>query len=407
MTSSSNNSPQTLETQSTTPFYHRIIDDFLPESLFTAVEHAYIKTPVYEKYTDLYHFYQSNELKDNPMYQKFKSYVRNALDTDIAYNKKTVSGESINLFASCYMEGDFLLPHDDCLDNRLFAFSFYLNTPGETIIQEIENISDNMPLNTDALESNTDGSKDKCPGGRLIIYDNNGIDPVKYIEPKRNRIVIFEVSPLSYHEVEKTNATRMAITGWLTSDGYYPTSILPQVHKLKYWIFNTTMQLDLPLSQLDTITKLDYPEEYIQPILDSLKQQSWNRRYNSIICKAYEPSVPGKECSSNSSNVPVSIITLDGYPVDTLVLKLDRSGYLLLNDPYNSTDSDILVVFVISLSKEPFANTISLIKKDGTPLATLDSPGYYIVKHPNAKVFVSEVTSLFYLLSYKLSLKPV
>lgn len=52
-------------------------------------------------------------------------------------------------------------------------------------------------------------------GGKLLVYnDFNSNDPIHKIEPIWGRTVLF-LSDTSPHEVEKTNAPRSSLTGWL------------------------------------------------------------------------------------------------------------------------------------------------------------------------------------------------
>ena len=93
--------------------------------------------------------------------------------------------------AYVYMNGDFLLPHDDELDSRLLAYSLHL-TPNMTL-------SDGGSF--DFFSSNTEGEAKEI---------------VKQVVPKFNSIVIFKVTPESWHQVSEilSDVQRFSLTGW-------------------------------------------------------------------------------------------------------------------------------------------------------------------------------------------------
>lgn len=92
-----------------------------------------------------------------------------------------------NMFASYYFKGDYLLCHDDVIEDRLYAFSYYL---------EDHDSADLVLLNKDANKE------------------------VKRIKVKKNTLAIFQVSDVSYHEVDYCDTDgRKAITGWFNIKG--------------------------------------------------------------------------------------------------------------------------------------------------------------------------------------------
>ncbi len=93
--------------------------------------------------------------------------------------------KAIDLAGSLYEDTDYLLCHDDQLEGRKIAFLFYLC---------------DMSL------------KD---GGALGLLDNK-LKTKKRIVPKMGTLAFFEVSPVSYHEVEEVivEKQRLALGGW-------------------------------------------------------------------------------------------------------------------------------------------------------------------------------------------------
>jgi hypothetical protein len=76
-----------------------------------------------EKHSDLFHFYQSKELADQPALSPFKAKLLQQYRKLRPSSKKDVY---FHIFASYYLKGDYLLVHDDLVADRDIAFSFYL-----------------------------------------------------------------------------------------------------------------------------------------------------------------------------------------------------------------------------------------------------------------------------------------
>ena len=96
---------------------------------------------------------------------------------------------SIDMSASAYEQTHHLLPHDDQVEGRKIAYSFYL---------------------TSLHEEN---------GGALAFYNAKQNKPrkiVKRFTPEENTFIIFLVSKISFHEVEEVlvDKQRIAISGW-------------------------------------------------------------------------------------------------------------------------------------------------------------------------------------------------
>ena len=141
----------------------------------------------------MFHFYQTNELAQEPSLDFFKKELSNQFK-EISSMKDT----SYNIFASYYFKENYLLCHDDVVEDRKFAFSYYL---------------------------------EDHPTGELVFYDSTATKLIKKIKVKKNLLVIFEVSNISYHEVALTKTDgRKAVTGWLNQTGQgvkRPTKVIP------------------------------------------------------------------------------------------------------------------------------------------------------------------------------------
>lgn len=139
----------------------------------------------------------------------------------------------VNMFASIYSNGHFLLPHDDLVDKRMFTFTFYLNdikslnkeinnenlitNRNENLIKNRnEDEENNISMKTNQKKNRSTEKKFPKNEGNLQIYSENK-NLYKSIEPKTNRLVIFQVSKDSLHSVDinRTENIRKSITGWL------------------------------------------------------------------------------------------------------------------------------------------------------------------------------------------------
>jgi len=348
------------------PFYHRVIDNFLPPRVFAEICEKYSRTEFFPKHTDLFRFQQSAELKDKEEFGMFLKKIREEMKKDLENTGKTTECEEMDLFASFYEKGDFLLPHDDCLDERVFAFSFYLNRPeGE------------------ASETN----------GRLVLYENDGHTPSRYIEPVENRLVVFEVSPISFHEVEAAGGERKALTGWLRSKGYSPKSTELEYTRNRYFFFsdNEIGEVEVP----ERVMKIPFYED-MEPFRSVFAELKWKARLNVLYCKAKEP----EENGTGLTRISLDLIVFKGAPVDELVIMVEKGGYMLLNDPFN-TESDFLIVFSF------YSGPIYLVKgESGEVLEVVSEEGMFIAPK-GTHMFIPPAFEKGYVVAYRMNIEKV
>jgi Rps23 Pro-64 3,4-dihydroxylase Tpa1-like proline 4-hydroxylase len=163
------------------PFPHIIIDDFLDDDLFVAVCEALEDLPIERKEADLFQFDQSEDLSKTeiPALQQLQQKL---LELDLS--NFDVKSKLIDMFAAFYYDTDHLLPHDDQLDTRKVAYTFYLAAPEA--------------------------------GGKLALIENKKPFDKTHVDVLPNRLVLFKVSPESWHEVEEVQGElpRISISGW-------------------------------------------------------------------------------------------------------------------------------------------------------------------------------------------------
>ena len=175
------------------PFPHiELLDFFNPQKL-VAVLKALNDEGFIEKEADLFKFMQTNDFAstDNTVLQEFRSFL--CSEEFVSYMEQLTGLQFkrgvIDLHGSLYQDTDFLLCHDDQLDSRKIAFLVYLS---------------NM---------------DEQQGGSLNLFNQKDSLPdevAKKIVPQFNTFAFFEVSPVSFHEVEEVvdDVQRIAIGGW-------------------------------------------------------------------------------------------------------------------------------------------------------------------------------------------------
>ena len=174
------------------PFPHIGIDNFLKkhEEFFEAIK----KEQFHKKDSDLFSFSQTSNLfysKNSIIQSALRLFSSQAFSSLIsAVSGIKLKEGAIDVFGSLYEKTGYLLCHDDRVEDRKIAFILYLSTLA------------------------------KKDGGALALYSNSGKHPCKKIisySPVENSLFIFQVSKISWHEVEEvlSNKKRYAIGGWL------------------------------------------------------------------------------------------------------------------------------------------------------------------------------------------------
>jgi hypothetical protein len=149
------------------------------------------------KESDLYSLFQSAEVTDMNIRKIF-------LDFFCSCKTKGLKFNGIYLSSLVYKGGSFLLCHDDQLDDRIFAFVFYLS---------------------DVSHSD---------GGLLDFFEdsyNNVPNTISFsLIPKKYSLILFEVSLRSFHQVSEyinNITTRNSIGGWIRGEYVIPSGTLP------------------------------------------------------------------------------------------------------------------------------------------------------------------------------------
>jgi Rps23 Pro-64 3,4-dihydroxylase Tpa1-like proline 4-hydroxylase len=165
--------------QARSPFPYAVVDDVCdePDALMAILEEENVAP--YE--ADLFRF---EATAPEPRSDELRA-LRDQLGAQLAPVLARVSGLPVrrcDMRAFAYRPGHFLLPHTDRQGERLIAYAYYLPTP------------------------------EPPSGGELELF------PGVVIEPRPNRIALFEVSDHSLHQVrEVLSGLRLSLAGW-----FYP-----------------------------------------------------------------------------------------------------------------------------------------------------------------------------------------
>uniref|UniRef100_A0A672I4M0 2-oxoglutarate and iron-dependent oxygenase domain containing 1 n=1 Tax=Salarias fasciatus TaxID=181472 RepID=A0A672I4M0_SALFA len=160
------------------PFPHCIIKNFLSSEVFVEnLQKELLGLDFHEKSNDLYKFKQSDDLKKRTephiaglregLFGRFRSWLGEVLGVELE--------PTVDISCARYEHTDVLLCHDDELEGRRVAFILYLVPPWQS-----------------------------SDGGTLDLYSiNSNFQPqsiVKSLVPSWNTLVLFEVSPVSFHQ---------------------------------------------------------------------------------------------------------------------------------------------------------------------------------------------------------------
>lgn len=291
------------------PFYFEIIDDFLPENELHKINKLHSSLEYKRLQCDLYKFMQSSELAEEENFEFFRRKL------DDLFREKTLNSDMVlpaadtyyTFFASNYLKGDFLLCHDDMIDERLYAFTFYL---------------------------------EDFPSGELVIYENDCQTIHSEVKIKANRMVIFKIGETSFHEVSLCMEDgRKAISGWINRKGHLNVPV--QIED-SLTVRKDTQFFDFDISSLgfvygpDAALELEFSD--IMGVEESrfIQGPFTHRRVFQVFQSVlYAPQIPGYTLISSEN------------------LFLDDDSYILLNDKINNEVQDVLDVFIFRGEKLP------------------------------------------------------
>jgi Rps23 Pro-64 3,4-dihydroxylase Tpa1-like proline 4-hydroxylase len=182
--------------RSARPFPHLVIDDFVPDDALDELLAVIEEEPVDHYAADIYSF---DATAPEPKTTPFRE-LREQLGITYAERLSRITSRRVtraDMRAYAYRAGHFLLPHSDHQlgVGRELAYAYYLPTPEPPTGGELE-------LFRCTLE-----------GDEVVATESERI-----IEPRSNRLVVFDVSDVSLHQVrEVIDGLRASLSGW-----FYP-----------------------------------------------------------------------------------------------------------------------------------------------------------------------------------------
>ncbi|EGF77838.1 hypothetical protein BATDEDRAFT_91279 [Batrachochytrium dendrobatidis JAM81] len=223
------------------PFRAVTLSSIFCPAFLSKVRSALLAQPFELKSNDLYHFYQSNDLKttSDPVLATLRDTIYSLPFVKFI---EEITGmklsKTVDLSGHRYPENGYLLCHDDAIgsveDGRRIAFIIYL-------VEE-----------------------DWCAddGGMLQLFDcddqGNPSRIVSSIVPQWNSMAFFEVLPTSHHEVQQVFCARdrVSISGWFHGPPQTipkaPTSDMLSTHPaLKKWL-NPTYLVDKNMAAIQS-----------------------------------------------------------------------------------------------------------------------------------------------------------
>lgn len=297
------------------PFNYTVIDNFLPEDQLAQASRLYKTLSFRKVHTDLYRFLQTNEL----CAEKSLGFFRSSLDR--VFESRVERGDTFySIFASFYRKGDFLLCHDDMVDQRLYAFTFYL---------------------------------EDFDSGKLIIYENDCRTVHESVDVRRNRLVIFEVQRNSFHEVDLcTEDGRKAFTGWVNVPD---KENRPQPMDRPLSVSSSVEWFDLAMDIEEDFMLLEFKDIESREVSRSICGPFIDRRCTKIeLDKVYAPLFPGYE------------LIHDEY------LLIDKGGYILCNDKINLAVENVLDVFIFQC-EENVPGFLNYVDQNSNVAFTVDA----------------------------------
>lgn len=182
------------EWRTAVPFPHLVLDDFVRSEALPELLAILEEEPVDSYEGEIFAFEASApEPRTGGLRRLRESFVEAVAAPISRITAKALRRADMRAYA--YRVGHFLLPHSDHQEGvgRALAFAYYLPSPEPPEGGELE-------LYTCRLE-----------GGEVVSTET-----ARLIEPRPNRLVVFDVSDVSLHQVrEVLGGLRVSLSGWL------------------------------------------------------------------------------------------------------------------------------------------------------------------------------------------------
>jgi prolyl 3-hydroxylase /prolyl 3,4-dihydroxylase len=342
------------------PFPHLIIDSFLLDEDVARAREVYSTTGFRPQHSDLFKFLQTGELASDPRLAFLKERLHEV------FGRMTDADGWITIFASYYSRGDYLLCHDDRTESRQYAFSYYL---------------------------------EDYDTGKLLLYESDCMSVSKEIGIRANRLVVFEVSEKSYHEVAYCEGDgRKAFTGWFNVGTVIHCEQDTGEELLHSCVGMDEFPLELSFAsdKLFFYPDIEYEFEYVGKAVEG---PFYARRVERL--ELVNPLVP----------------RIDGWEtVDANFYHFRPGDYILLNDKSNDIRGRLCDIFIVQAEGavegehgvfENTSHSIRYVDEKGEIAAELPIRGrsMFAVERGHLKYFVGRSTEEFFLAHFVLKLQ--
>jgi Rps23 Pro-64 3,4-dihydroxylase Tpa1-like proline 4-hydroxylase len=175
------------------PFPHLVIDDFVPSEALAELLAILDEEPVSHHESDIFAF---DATAPEPTTAELRE-LRDRFAATLAPALSRITGTAVSrvdMRAYAYRPGHYLLPHSDHQDElqRILAYAYYLPSPEPPVGGELELY------------------RCRVEAGAIVATDSAFV-----IEPRANRLVVFDVSDISLHQVrEVLGGLRISLAGW-------------------------------------------------------------------------------------------------------------------------------------------------------------------------------------------------
>lgn len=179
------------------PFSHLIVDDLVAEDALPELLALVDEEPVSDYRGDIFRFEATSPEPRTDGFRELRDGFARALVGPLG----RITGKAIgraDMRAYAYRAGHHLLPHTDHQENvgRVLAYAYYLPSPEPPDGGELELFRCAVDDRGDVVETVS----------------------ARTIEPRSNRLVVFEVGDVSLHQVrEVLGGLRISLAGW-----FYP-----------------------------------------------------------------------------------------------------------------------------------------------------------------------------------------
>jgi hypothetical protein len=177
----------------TTPFNFIVLDQFLAQPEVDDLMFILDDEPVTLSASDIFLFEATAPMATTSAFVDWQSRWSATLTPWVQQNS-LCTVRMMDMRAYAYRAGHYLLPHSDhqVQLSRLVAYAYYLPTPSPPVGGELELFE--VSIENDIVTR---------------------IDSACQIAPIANRLVMFEVTPYSLHQVrEMESGLRLSIAGW-------------------------------------------------------------------------------------------------------------------------------------------------------------------------------------------------